>query len=202
MEKIVEKNHEEILDKLIILAENLDFREENYLVSYPIFLKYFSSLEKINLDNLIIGISFTYAWMPTILEFKNNKFDEALKILNKAKCNENLEIEDFIILKSLLNNSLVGTSKLLHFINPKKYAIWDSRVFYFLNKDKNIKPHNYRVENIDSYLNYLRLLNDLIKTEKFNGFYKIVNDKLNGEVTEFRAIELVMFQGGKKTNEL
>lgn len=123
MEKIAEKNHEEIIEKLIILAENLDLREENYLVSYPIFLKYFSSLEKINLDNLIIGISFTYAWMPTILEFKNNKFDEALKILNKAKCNENLEIEDFMILKSLFNNSLVGTSKLLHFISPKKYAI-------------------------------------------------------------------------------
>ena len=122
--------------------------------------------------------------------------------MNKAKYNENLENKDLVILKSIFNNSLVGTSKLLHFINPKKYAIWDSRVFYFLNKNKKIKPHNYRVENIESYLNYLSLLNDLTKTKKFNVFYKIVNDKLNEQVTEFRAIELIMFHGGKKTNEL
>lgn len=35
---------------------------------------------------------------------------------------------DLSMLKGFANNSTVGASKVLHFLNPKVYSIWDSRV--------------------------------------------------------------------------
>lgn len=72
--------------------------------------------------------------MPTILYFKFDKFNDKsnliLNYVSQAKggilIKEN-EIAEFI---PIINNSLVGTSKLLHFINPNDYAIWDSNIFH------------------------------------------------------------------------
>src|SRR5690606_14666185 len=121
------------------------------LVSYPYFLNYFRNIKEIELDNLIIGISFTYSWMPTILKSLNlvNSL-EAIKILNEVKNGHFTSVEDLLILKQTINNSLVGTSKLLHFINPERYAIWDSRVFRFLNT--NEEPHKYKLEKPAIYI--------------------------------------------------
>ncbi len=57
-----------------------------------------------------------------------------------------------ITLKTAFNNSLVGTSQLLHFINPKQYAIWEQPCFRFLN---NVEPHKYRLEKPRAYIEYL-----------------------------------------------
>lgn len=62
-----------------------------------------------------------YGWMPTIFEFKNQEDFVVATNLNKAKVSEPLKSKDYETLKRLLNGSLVGTSKLLHFINPEKY---------------------------------------------------------------------------------
>jgi len=70
--------------------------------------------------------------MPTSFDFRSDKFDEALEIINNAKKGIVPSIDQLEILKGLLNNSLVGTSKHLHFINPEIFAIWDSRVYRYL----------------------------------------------------------------------
>lgn len=54
-------------------------------ISYKEFLQYFSEISTINRHNLVIGINFTYGWMPTIFEFCSNRFDEALQILKMPK---------------------------------------------------------------------------------------------------------------------
>ena len=76
--KISEKPNQEIIEQLIKIANNFDSTKENYLLSYPHFLNYFKNLENIKLENLIIGISFTYSWMPTILKDRQ----KIKKILN------------------------------------------------------------------------------------------------------------------------
>lgn len=60
------KSNDETFLQLTNIANNFKSTEENYLLSYPYFLNYFQNLESINLENLVIGISFTYSWMPTI----------------------------------------------------------------------------------------------------------------------------------------
>jgi hypothetical protein len=45
-------------------------KDDNYLFSYPHFLKYFQD-NPISKHSLIIGINFTYGWMPTIFNFQS-----------------------------------------------------------------------------------------------------------------------------------
>jgi len=152
--------------------------------------------------------------MPTIFEFKGidasnsisniNNFAEAIRIINAVKKGEtNLQKTEYTYLKELLNNSLVGTSKLLHFVNPKQYAIWDSRVYrYLYNKEK---VHSYLVENVDKYQHYLQLLAELTSHEITCRICEKVRDVLKAEefyceISDFRALELLMFTYGKPLN--
>ena len=68
--------------------------------------------------------------------------------------------------KNCINNSLVGLSKLLHFINPQNYAIWDSRIFRFLTEKKS----QYGIGNPKMYLQYLEEIKNI---EKENGYPEI-----------------------------
>lgn len=191
--KISEKTNQEIIDQLTRIANNFDSTKENYLLSYPHFLNYFQNQETINLENLIIGISFTYSWMPTILKsIKLENSEKILSILNEVKSGKKIDEKQLEILKNAFNNSLVGTSKLLHFINPKQYAIWDSRVFRFLN---NEEPHKYKLEKPKTYLEYLDFIENLKSEKAFETFYNLMKRKVGYEISEYRALELAFFKG-------
>lgn len=171
-------------------------KEEQYLTAYKEFINYFENLDKLSEHHIIIGISFTYSWMPTILDFRSNKMNEATQILNYAKQGNRPSLTELDILKSCFNNSLVGSSKLLHFINPNKFAIWDSRVYRYLF---NQTPHSYRVENNNTYLNYLYFCDHLINSSEINTLKKIVEEKVGYTITKMRAIELIFFYNGTKS---
>ena len=156
-------------------------------------MNYFKNQETINLENLVIGISFTYSWMPTILKsIKLENPGKILSILNEVKNGQRINEEQLGTLKNAFNNSLVGTSKLLHFINPKQYAIWDSRVFRFLN---NEEPHKYKLEKPKTYFEYLDFIEKLKSEKAFNSFYELMKQKVGYEITEYRALELAFFKG-------
>ena len=188
-----DKSNDETFLQLTNIANNFKSTDENYLLSYPYFLNYFQNLESINLENLVIGISFTYSWMPTILKALNLKNTEkVLFILNEVKKGKLIDEQQLTTLKTTFNNSLVGTSKLLHFINPKQYAIWDSRVFRFLN---NVEPHKYRLEKPRAYIEYLKLIEELKNEKAFTAFFELMKQKVGYDITEYRALELAFFKG-------
>ena len=188
-----DKSNDETFLQLTNIANNFKSTEENYLLSYPYFLNYFQNLESINLENLVIGISFTYSWMPTILKALNLKnTEEVLFILNEVKKGKLIDEQQLTTLKTTFNNSLVGTSKLLHFINPKQYAIWDSSVFRFLN---NVEPHKYRLEKPKAYIEYLKLIEELKNEKAFTAFFELMKQKVGYDITEYRALELAFFKG-------
>jgi hypothetical protein len=182
-------------DILLKAAKSIQ-KNDPYLIVYQDFIQYFKNINELSNHNTIIGISFVYSWMPTILEVSTVQIDKATKILNKAKqgirpCSEELEI-----LKKCFNNSLVGGSKLLHFINPEKFAIWDSRVYRYLH---NQEPHSYRVENKDTYLEYLSFCDHLLKDSiRMTCLQKKVEEKIGDKITKMRAIELILFYNGAK----
>ena len=194
-----DKSNDETFLQLTNIANNFKSTEENYLLSYPYFLNYFQNLESINLENLVIGISFTYSWMPTILKALNLKnTEEVLFILNEVKKGKLIDEQQLTTLKTTFNNSLVGTSKLLHFINPKQYAIWDSRVFRFLN---NVEPHKYRLEKPRAYIEYLKLIEELKNEKAFTAFFDLMKQKVGYDITEYRALELAFFKGSQFQNK-
>ncbi len=210
MEKKIDKVSQ--IDQLIDEASKFEIDESSntYLISYPHFINYFANIQtaKINVENLVIGINFVYGWMPTILEFKKKEikeFIDATNILNKAKRGENLIFEDYQTLKELFNGSLVGTSKLLHFINPKTYAIWDSKVHNYLRINIKELKLSYKIGDISNYEKYLKFLTDLTNSVEFEKIYTPVNtkikDKYEYEISNFRAIELLMFQNGKENKK-
>ena len=194
-----DKSNDETFLQLTNIANNFKSTEENYLLSYPYFLNYFQNLESINLENLVIGISFTYSWMPTILKALNLKnTEEVLFILNEVKKGKLIDEQQLTTLKTTFNNSLVGTSKLLHFINPKQYAIWDSRVFRFLN---DVEPHKYRLEKPRAYIEYLKLIEELKNEKAFTAFFDLIKQKVGYDITEYRALELAFFKGSQFQNK-
>src|SRR5690606_30838773 len=127
--KDIDKNA--FLQKLEIIAEKYEPQKDEYFYknTYPYFIDYFKNIDKIKMEHFIIGLSFTYSWMPTIPSNSNfSNGDEVTKILNKAKLGEVLLSEyELGKLQIACNNSLIGVSKLLHFINPHKYGIWDRK---------------------------------------------------------------------------
>jgi hypothetical protein len=146
------------LDKFFQDGRKFAIKRQSDYISYPEFLKYFNDLKTITKHNLIIGINFTYGWMPTIFDYRSDKFKEAIDILNQAKKGNKLSADNLVLLKGLLNNSLVGTTKLLHFIRPDNFAIWDSRVYRYLT---NKEPYDNRIGNCNTYLDYLEFCNYL-----------------------------------------
>tara|TARA_B100000780_G_C20687328_1_gene273414 strand:- start:19 stop:435 length:417 start_codon:yes stop_codon:yes gene_type:complete len=135
--------------------------------------------------------------MPTIIELKFKDMEDVLKSLNNAKSGAMLTLGELELLKSTINNSLVGLSKLLHFINPIDYAIWDSRIYRYTT----VKKSSYGIGNTQLYLNYLSKLNDIESHVDFNEIKKNVSVHFDYEITSKRVIELLMFEADKRDNK-
>lgn len=177
----------EILNLANCLERDND--EDGYNKSYYHFVKYFEGKDEITEHDLVIGANFTYGWMPTILNFKSNEFSSATSILNQAKSTDRISDTQLYTLKKLINNSLVGSSKLLHFINPSVYAIWDSRICNFLTG----KIHKYKVETPHIFWSYLDLCEKVIMDPDFKAIHKRYKEKVGFEVAPMRTVEQIMF---------
>ena len=168
--------------------------KDSYIVSYPYFLDYFSKKTSYEMEDVVCGAHMVYGWMPTILDLylgpTKPTLDEAAELLSKAKRSGTLTDNDLGKLASLINNSLVGTSKLLHFIAPESYAIWDSRVYSFVFEER---PYTHRVNQVQKYHYYQGLLKELQGDHKFSQFHFSMNNKIGYDVSPLRALELVMY---------
>ena len=96
---------------------------DSYLLSYPEFIAYFANLDEITRHNLIIAANFTYGWMPRTLSFRSQDFASAVAILNAARGQRVIGKRELNSLRSLIDNSLVGVSKLLHFVNSAFFGL-------------------------------------------------------------------------------
>ena len=183
------------IEKFVSDSKSKWVKKQVYDLSYPEFLKYFDGVEPITKHHLIIAINFTYGWMPTAFKFKSEDFKEPLTILNMAKKGIIPTVEQLEVLKGLLNNSLVGTSKLLHFINPNRFAIWDSRVYRYLTGNE---AYANRIGDCESYLSFLELCEYLIDLKEFDEVHNHICDTIGYQMTRYRTVELNMYLNGGK----
>ena len=106
-----------LITDLALYRESKDKAQEQDWIhlSYKAFVDFFENKRgKIKENDLIVGAYFAYGWMPTMLDLKGD-LDEAVRLANKASLDEDLNEEELEILRGVVNNSLVGTSKLLQF---------------------------------------------------------------------------------------
>jgi hypothetical protein len=122
-----------------------------------------------NKEDIIRIASMAYAWMPTMLNIyadSNHDWKKTIRLINNFKKNK-LDERELLIenLSKIINNSIVGTSKFLHIINPELAPMIDSRVArywnLFFNNDKNLKmplDWNFNSKNhhkkIEKYIQY------------------------------------------------
>ena len=164
-----------------------------YDFSYNYFIKVFDHLRDKNENDyhqwIVIGGSIVYSWMPTILNFSKGsekKSDYNTQLSRAQSALEKIEkkiisqkstffdpslLTDLNIIVSFINNSVVGTSKFLHFSFPNHYPIWDSRVelatrFDINDPMKKLSRSNHRTKSIENYILYLNVIHDIIKNHK------------------------------------
>jgi hypothetical protein len=162
-----------------------------YNDSYPYFTQYFNKADQIGIDHFYIGVYFTYGWMPTIPEIKIGNIDRLITSLNRVKKGDYLTENDLEFLKGVVNNSIVGASKLLHFIRPDTYPIWDSNIAGYFSKSR--KPHAYEVNNVQAYIGYIKFVHMLISDQKFKPFFDIVSENFTYPITLVRSLEYILF---------
>jgi len=173
-------------------------KSDSYLESYPFFTNYFSELSPIEESNLAISSHFIYGWMPTIIHLNKEDLVKVLYLLNSVKSGHIIDAKDSLILKKCINNSLVGLSKLLHFINPEQYAIWDSRIYRYLTGKKS----QYSLSSPEKFLIYQNEMRILAHDNSFKDFKIRVFEKLGYHISSMRVIEMVMFEADKRVNSL
>jgi hypothetical protein len=179
---------------------DLDKRFESDSISYHHFIKFFKDKNNAELteNDFIVSAYFSYGWMPKILKLNiqnDNELRSAVSLLNSVKQGNFLESSELEFLKKLLNNSIVGTSKLLHFISPYKYLIWDSRVANYFG----IKAYK-EINSVESYLLYLKFCHKLDKDvvkKVHRNIIKRAPSMVNA--TELRALEFLFFNKGGKS---
>lgn len=190
------KNTNQLRSVLQPVADSYTAKEDIYVEMYDYYINFFKEKEVLTKNDVVIGIGFTYSWMPTILKNLNlSKLDNVTNILNKVKHGVDISDDDFLLLKEFSNNSLVGASKLLHFINPEQYAIWDSRVFKFLNN--NEAAHKYKLEKVHVYRQYLSYLSNLKTSGTLDNIVATLKAKIGYPISDYRALELLFFLGSK-----
>lgn len=167
-------------------------------IVYVEMLRFFQKPEPFNESDLVTGGYLIYGLMPTMMNMNLSESSEVVSYLNKARTASYLSIDEIKSIKKCLNNSLVGASKILHFINPKVYAIWDSRIFRYITEKKT----TYGIDSVETYLAYLDKVRRISKEEGYSELHELVSDKFKYEMQPTRVMELVMFQTDKKNKRL
>jgi len=170
------------------------FANDSYVETYPEFLKYFESLNLIEKHHLIISSHFVYGWMPTIIYIDTKEIDKVLFLLNAVKSGHDLKLNELETLKFCINNSMVGLSKLLHFINPRDYAIWDSRILRYITGKKS----QYGIDKPENYLAYLVKMKEIINNKGYSNLHHLIERHFDYSITPMRAVEILMFETDKK----
>jgi hypothetical protein len=161
---------------------------EQYLRTYPELLRSTTILAKEMGEDALPAIAhMAYGWMPTILK----KFSDSQPgIVGTATGCRSFEEASGLIQSlddSPINNSWVGMSKVLHFMNPEFFPIWDSRVAkQFDLKISQVNKKNHFIE----YLTFVEehRNNDAVKKVQ-EAFVK----EVGYSVTDVRACEFILF---------
>jgi hypothetical protein len=164
-----------------------------YFEAYPHFIHFFSSKQEISIQDFYVGAYFTYGWMPRIPKINLIDSEKILELLNQVKAKKELPIEELRQLQTTINGSIVGASKLLHFIRPDLYPIWDSNIAKHFHDEYKI--HTYQVNDLNTYIDYFKFIHQVIQHEDFKKLFQNISShfKYNISITPVRALEVTIF---------
>jgi hypothetical protein len=166
--------------------------DASYANIYPELLKGIKTLTDTHGDNGLEAMALmVYGWMPRILGHITLKHFgcEKGQITDTIRTITSIEqgrtyIGEQMAATPPINNSWVGTSKLLHCLNPEIFPIWDSRIATKLGYKNR---HNY--ERKSAYLDYM----DWIETVCQHPVADELVAHFGNACTKVRAVEFALF---------
>lgn len=185
------------IENIIVAERQVKIKDKNapYLRAYSEILRYFRNADTFTRHEFIVGAHIVYGWMPTILEISSSDdvVDRAADILNRVRNGAQIDLEKISVLKAAINNSVVGASKVLHFLKPDSYPIWDSVVYKFIHGTNS----QYQMGKAENYLNYVSACRRVTTDERFLPVYESMKVKIEDEITKIRAIEMIMYENAR-----
>ena len=162
----------------------------HYVKSYPLLLKSTAHLCGAMGSNAVPGIAhIVYGWMPTIL--KNLTFDDHINdhLIAARQINDFQSAFNLVdgLETSPVNNSWVGLSKVLHFINPEFFPIWDSVVA------KNFGVSDYKIKQKKIYTNYMKFISENLEFKSVSTVQDLFEKRANYTISKVRACEFILF---------
>ncbi|MGP1992944.1 hypothetical protein D9V96_013770 [Zobellia laminariae] len=169
-----------------------------YERTYFEILSFFQDVRILQESHLILFAQIIYGSMPTMVNINLKNTDRLLTILSKARDGVEVNLEEIRAIKEYINNSLVGTSKLLHFLNPTMYAIWDSRIHRYITG----KTTSYGIGDVQTYISYLERIRNISSQDGYNKLHQKIAKHFDYEIQPSRVMEIIMFQTDKQMKNL
>ena len=198
----IENSYEYAIDELN--RSQGDERRVQYLKSYPSLLEGSQILctkaranPGFRKQTIVAIAHMAYGWMPTMLMNCDINDENANFILRAVNVNSSEEAIKFVFefSNSPINNSWVGLSKTLHFIKPKFFPIWDSKVAKVFGKQNQMSNRNL-------FREYVKLCHSIspkvsAPVEKVKEHFQ---ETVGYDVTDIRALEFILYSAGKNEN--
>jgi hypothetical protein len=172
-------------------------QDVSYHVSYQHYIN-FSNFHEVNNEQLIQVAGLAYSWMPTTISIVEVDLKKSVDAINNLiSCNPNIDIGQIENAASFLGGSVIGLSKILHFIRPEIFPIYDTAIYCFIY-GKNNRPGYSTVNRADRLIAYFQDMGCLkedcdIKKFVADDIIKPIQEKYNYQVSTIRAIELAIF---------
>ena len=179
-----------------------DLRSITYLLSYPSIRAFGASAGPITPDRFNQLAVMTYGWMPRIVRIDSHHLPGAIAALGAAQKATPITLHTIRVadVRECLR-SLVGASKILHFVNDAVFPIWDSNVESF--RLSGPLPYKH-MSTVDNYFAYANEVHRIRHEPAFPAFLSRFNDAMSFRLTalgiphypisEVRAIEAAAFE--------
>lgn len=180
----------------------VDLRAITYLATYADIRSFATAPGAIGLDRFNQLATMVYGWMPRIVRIDQAHVTPALAAVAAAKRATPATVHA-VPITALANclRSLVGASKVLHFVNDAVFPIWDSKIETF--RLGGVLPYG-QMTSIANYLAYVDEVHAIRADPAFAPFLAGVTAATNARLTaigiplyavsEVRAIEAAAFE--------
>ena len=174
--------------KLFTEGQRLDCSPiAHYIASYPYICSASVSLMKVfGAKSVPMVAHLAYGWMPTILKY-NHKLGCEEHIFKMVQSNDVSDVLRYLaqIDVSPINNSWVGLSKTLHFMNPEVFPIWDSKIARLFGVTN--------ISNKNAYCDYLLFIHHHKNAAFIDEAIENCEDWPNYHMSRVRTFELLLF---------
>ena len=169
--------------------------ENDYYDAYSLLLDFFNNLDLKYERNVIGAAHAVYGWMPTILKRETKtkdliEFVRGLRKIEKGANHKKLALSQLakqIAITKAINGSTVGTSKFLHFVEPKIFPIWDSNIA------RAFETPTSKINDPATYLAYCEIIHLYLDANPKINWPKQLPEKLS----DIRKMEFCLFAYGK-----